>query len=118
MLGLGGGPLYVPPPQIASLPAPEKEQLDLPEGPRLWGLSAYKVGSGRLCRRLREGWREQCPHRAQRYGHAEGVGGPVSVQGMRGEAGHIRSQEAGPWGSCWTPGFGLCWGGLWALMCV
>lgn len=33
-----------PLPQITSLPVSRKEQLALPEGPRLWGLSAYKFG--------------------------------------------------------------------------
>lgn len=33
-------------------------------------------------------------------------GDPVSVQGMRWGAGHIRSREAGTWGSCRLPGLG------------
>lgn len=81
-----------PPPQIASLPAPKKEQRNPPEDPgsgsyRLirWGVEDAAEGWG-------ERWREQCPHRAQRYGHAgEGGGDPVSVQGVRGASSHIRT---------------------------
>lgn len=116
MLGLWGGPLNVSPPQIASLPAPKKEQLDLPEGPRLWGLSAYKVGSARL-QRIEGGLEGAVFPQSPGCAHAGEVGGPVSVQGMRGEAGCMRSQEAGTWGSHWLPGLG-CGGEVSGLLCV
>lgn len=75
VLSWGEVPLMCPPPQIASLPAPKKEQRDPPEHPgsgsyRLirWGVEDVAEGCG-------EHRREQGPHRAQRYGHAGEVGG-------------------------------------------
>lgn len=106
----------MPPPQIASLPAPKKEQLDPPEGPRLWGLSACKVGSGRL---------QQVEEGLERAVSPEPRG--MATLGRWGTQCQCR-HERGSWpfqepsgrdlGVLLAPRFGLRWGGLWALMCA
>lgn len=64
-----------PPPQIVSLSAPKKEQLDPPGDPGSGSFQLIRWGVEDTAESWGESWREPCSHRAQKYGHAGEVGG-------------------------------------------